>query len=785
VGGLRIREMKPVKFLIRLAAIASALVLLSLAYLHTFGFPQFLNDFIVGELRKAGYAAQFGSIRLDIFRGVVATDAVFADARAPEQPLVRIDELELKFSWQRLIHKQNAIRAIRIANAEVAVPTPPDEAGPAQFTASDAYATFEFRGDGSIQVDRLTGVYCGIRLNVSGRIKPRAISAIAEAATPAQASAGKGQFLFVTKAVRELNLIQVTLPPQLDLDFDFDLARPLSGKMTARLRGSQFQYRGLQVDSASVDVSMHDGAVEVSQCVAKLYGGAVSIKGRYDIAAGQFDMNLASTTDPAAIVSLVVPDAAPTLRELRWEENPTLTAHYRLGPDTGSLPELDGTVQTGGLVFRGVEFRSIRFAYDNRGPDIKLSDVEVVTPEGRLTGEGQYQVESSDFAYAFDSTIDPTRLLPLMPPTIRQIVEPAWFETPPHITAKVTGDFVDPDAFGYDARVDTARCSYRGVGLEGASARLHLGESRLDVQDLRLSRREGEVHGTLLADFDAHRVAFDLAGNANPSEMAGLLGDKAARTMVPYRFGPDTEAAARGVVDFDEPARTVWTAHVANEGFAYWKLAATQAQANLVFTNNTMEINDFDADIYDGKLLGRAVFRFSELDPTYRFNFSTEGVDVRTLLSAVESRPSRVTGSLTGSAQISGRGTDLAALKGKGELQVTDGILWEAPIFGIFSRILGSTKATSAKATFAIANQLVKTEDLQVAAGPFTARGHGQLGFDGTLDFRVEAQFLRAWPGIGWVSPIIGKLLEYKVGGTLDDPTYRAVNLPKELLPNK
>jgi len=777
--------MKPVKVLVRLAAVVSALTLLSLAYLHTFGFPQFLRGFVVGELRKAGYAAQFGSIRLDVFRGVVATDAVFADAKAPEQPLARIDELELKFSWQRLIHKQNAVRAIRIANAEIDIPTPPDEAGPAQFTASDAYATFEFRGDGSIQVDRLTGVYCGIRLNVSGRIKPRAISAVAEAAPASPVSPGKGQFLFVTKAVRELNLIQVTLPPQLDLDFDFDLARPLSGKMAARLRGSQFQYRGLPIDSASVDVSMHDGAVEVSQCLAKLYGGEISVTGRYDIAAGQFDMNLASTTDPAAIVSLVVPDAAPTLRELRWERNPTLTARYRLGPETGSLPELDGTVQTGGFVFRGVEFRSIQFAYDNRGPDIKLSNVEVVTPEGRLTGRGQYQVESSDFAYDFDSTIDPTRLLPLMTPMMRQIVEPAWFETPPHIVAKVTGDFVDPDAFGYDARLDAARCSYRGVGLENATGNLHLDQGRLDVQGLRLSRREGDVHGTLLADFNAHRVAFDLSGSANPSEMAGLLGDKAARTMAPYSFGPSTEANARGVVDFDDPARTAWTAHAANEGFSYWKLAATRARADLAFTNNTMEINDFDADIYDGKLRGRAVFRFAEVNPVYDFIFSAERVDVRTLLSAVESHPSRVTGSLTGSAEISGRGTDLATLKGRGELQVADGVLWEAPLFGIFSRILGTTKATNARATFTMGDRWVKTDDLQIAAGAFTARSRGQLGFDGQLEFRVEAQFLRAWPGIGWISPIIGKILEYKVGGTLGEPSYRPVNLPKELLPNK
>ena len=759
------------------------LALLSLAYLHAFGFPEFLRGYLLSELQRVGIAARFGSLRLDVFRGVVARDAVFADAKTPDQTLAQIDELELQFSLWRLLHKENAIQAIHIASAELAVPTPPDEAGPAQFTASDAYATFRFMDDGTIQVDRLNGVYCGIRLNVSGRIKPRSASAAPVGASKSLES--KGQFLFITKAVRELNRIQVTLPPQLDLDFDLDLAQPTSGKMVAKLRGSQFRYRGVQLDSASVDLGMHDGAVEIGQCLANLYGGEVSVKGRYDIAAGQFDISLTSTTDPGAIVSLIVTNATPVLRELRLQENPTIIARYRLGPETGSLPQLDGTVQTGGLVFRGVEFRSIKFAFDNRGPEIKLSNIEIITPEGQLTGHGEYHIESSDFAYELDSTIDPTRLLPLMTPVMRQIVEPAWFDTPPHIVAKVNGDFVDPDAFAYDAQLNAQRCSYRGVGLEAVVAKLQLRQNRLDVPELRLKRREGEVRGSLLADFNVHRVTFSLSVSANPSEIAGLLGEKAARTMTPYRFGPRTDANVRGVVDFDDPARTAWAAHVVNDGFSYWKFTADRAQANLVFTNNAMEINDFDAGFYGGKLQGRAAFMFSATEPSYSFDFSTKRVDVRALLSATEGHESNVTGLLAGHGQISGRSTDLTALEGKGELRVTDGILWEAPVFGIFSRVLGKTKATDARATFTIANQMVKTDDLQVAAGAFTARGRGQLGFDGKLDFRIEAQFLRAWPGIGWISPIIGKLLEYKVGGTLGAPSYRPVNLPKELLPSK
>jgi hypothetical protein len=776
-----------VKFLyrlfVRLLVLVVLLILLSLGYLHFYGFPDFLKQYLLSELQRVGYAAQFTSIRLDLFRGVVATDATFADAKTPDQPLAQIDELEMQFNVKRLIFKQPFIRAIHIANAVIAIPMPSDENGPAKFTASDAYATFKFEDDGSIRVDRLTGVYCGIRLNVSGRIKPRSASPT----TPVTATTpvGGGRFLFLTKAVRELNQIQVTLPPQLDLDFDIDLAQPLAGHVLAKLRGNQLQYRSLQLVSAAVDIEMSGGAIEVRRCEASLYGGEIDIHGRYDLAMGQFDMALSSTTDPAAIVPLFIKDAGPILRDLHVEENPKILVRYRLSPETGSLPELTGTMQTGGLTFRGVDFRSIKFAFEDRGPQVKFNGVEIVTPEGRLDGHGEYHIESSDFAYEFDSTLDPTKLLPLMINNVRQIVEPAWFETPPHIVAKVSGDFVDPDAFAYDAQIDAHRCSYRGVGLEDASARLRLRESRLDVQDLRLERREGDVRGTLFADFNRHRVTFDLAAHANPSEVAGLLGEKAARTMAPYRFGPRTAANARGVIDFDRPEGTLWAAHVVNEGFSYWKFTADRAQATLVFTNNTMQINDFDADFYSGKLRGHAVFVFSDTDPSYNFEFSVERADVHTLLGATEDRESAVTGLLTGQATISGHGIDMVALGGKGQLSVTDGVLWQAPIFGIFSEVLGKTKATRAQASFTIANQAVSTEDMQIAAGAFTAQSRGQLGFDGKLDFRVEAQFLRAWPGIGWISPLIGKLLEYKVGGTIGDPKYRPVNLPKELLPSR
>jgi hypothetical protein len=779
-AGLRIFA---VKFLAKLLGVLLGLLLAAaifcLAYLYLAGFPEFLKNFIVQQVNERGVAFQFQKMRLDLFRGVVASDAVLADARAPQEPWAQIDEIEFQWSWRRLIHRENPLTAIRIANAVISVPTPPDEQGPEKFTATDAYAIFRFRDDRTIEVDRLTGVYCGIRLFVTGRFKPLAASA----AAPMPASPEQ-RFRFVTKAVRELKSVRVTRPPQLDLDLDIDAGRPLEGGFAARLSGYDMLYRGLAVDSALVNVEMRGGAIEIQQATAKLYGGDVSIKGRYDIAMSRFDLQMTSSTDPTAFAAVLPPKPAKIFRELHVRENPNIVVSYSLSPETGSLPQLTARVETSGLDFRGVDFSSIKFTLESKGPEVKFSYVSVVTPEGRLVGSGQYDMESTDFNYEIDTTLDPTKLLPIMTPQMRRIVEPARFETSPHIIATVSGDFVDPDAFAYDAQLSTERCSYRGVALNRASAMLRLRQSKLDVQDMVLIRPEGQLRGTLLADFNEHRVQFDIETTANPTEMAGLLGEKAARIMKPYRFGPITSATAAGLVDFTNETRTAWTAQVANNGFSCWKLTTDRARAQLVFTNSTLQINDFDADFYDGKLRGRADFAFGYPDVTYRFKFNTERVDVNKLLYAMRDRESKITGFLTGSAELKGKNADWAALEGTGNVEVTDGILWEAPIFGIFSRIVGNTKVTSAKASFAIANETVTTDDLRFSAGAFTGASSGKLKFDGSLDFHVEGQFLRSVPLLNIPGIIIGKILEYKVGGSLSDPGYRAVNLPKELLPH-
>jgi hypothetical protein len=776
------------KYAARLLVLLFLAAVCAVLYLDMWGFPENLRQLVERQFLRVGYTVQFSALRLDVLRGIVATDAVIADAKTPKQILARIDELQLQWKWTRLWRRQMPIQALRIANATISVPTPPDEIGPEMFKAQEAYATVRFLDDQTTEIDQLTGVYCGIRVRVSGLIKPRAVAGTE--VTQSGAPDARSPFSFVTKTLRELNSLKTEQPPQLDVDFNLDLGRPIESRVHARLLGSDFGYRNLHVEKAAVEWTMHEGAVDLTECRLTIGGGELEIHGRFDIAMGQFDLWLKSTLDPTQVAAAFSVDVKRALQDIRLEEKPSIEARYSLSPATGTLPRLTGTARIGATVIRGVAFRSISLTFENQGPDIKVTDAKIVTAEGQLTGHGQFQFESSDFSYEFDSTLDPRKLLPLMIPVMRNIVEPSWFETPPHIVASVTGDFVDPDAFAYDATLEAGRCSYRGVALTSVAATLNLRHNKLEVPAMTLTRDEGELRGTLLANFNNHQITFDVTTTANPTEMAPLLGPKAAEVMRSYRFGPRTQASASGLVDLDIPSNSVWSAQVLNEGFTYWRLRADRAAGLVTVTNNTLTVDNVDCDFYNGKLAGRAVFALTNA-PVYQFDFTTDRVDVQKLFTAIWNKDPKSSGRLTGQCTLRGLGSDPGALSGEGKGHVADGVLGQLGLFGVISQILnnlspglGQTRLTRADATFTVADRAIRTSDMQIEAGPYTLTTQGKLDFDCKLDFRVQGQLLRAVPGVNVITWFLKNLFEYKIGGTCATPTYRPTNLPKELMPH-
>lgn len=777
------------KWIVRLFLLLLLILGAAIIYLSLRGFPPALIRVVEDQLRRQGVAAKFQSIQLDVLRGVVATDAALADAKAPDQPLVRIDHVQILWNWHRLVHGQNGIDALRIANATVSVPTPADEIGGEVFQAAEAYATVHFEDDGAVRVDQLEGVYAGVQVHLSGRVKFRSATDLSPPKKAPEGS-GRSQFVFVTKALREIHQLHGARPPQLSCRFNLNLASPLDSEVALRLFASGVSYRKVNVRQVVLDVAMRDGAVDLNDISLKVERGELSVQGRYDVAGGGFDLRVNSSLDPNLFLPSLPDELTREAHDIKVFDPPKFALRYVLSPETGVLPVLRGRIELGRFEYRTVPFVSVAFDIEQQGPQVTITNALIVMKEGRLLGHGRYHIETSDFTYEVDSTLDPVRLLPLMYRAQKMVVEPSRFVTPPHVVARVRGDYVDPEAFAYDATLQTGRCSYRGVPLKAVSARLKLRRNRLDVRDLVVERDEGTVRGTMLADFEEHRVTFDLENTANPTEMAGLLGPRAVTMMKPYRFGALGKSTGKGVVDWEIQSNSCWQAHLDCDAFSYWKFNTGRATADVSFANNVLTIENFAADFYDGKLRASAVFGLTN-DVPYRFQFETERANLHTLLADIRGKEGESSGFMTGDLALAGHGTDLDSIEGKGKLTVEDGVLWEVPLFGIFSHILndigpglGMTKATKATATFKIEDQCVKSDDIKVAAGSTGVDARGKVCFDGKLAIYVIGQPLRSVPGINIITWFLSHVFEYKVVGTIGNYSYFPVNFPKEIMPH-
>jgi hypothetical protein len=131
---------------------------------------------------------------------------------------------------------------------------------------------------------------------------------------------------------------------------------------------------------------------------------------------------------------------------------------------------------------------------------------------------------------------------------------------------------------------------------------------------------------------------------------------------------------------------------------------------------------------------------------------------------------------------------------GYGNVNLRDGLIWDIPVFGLFSPILnaigpgmGNSRAKRGVGQFLMTNSVISTTDLDIQATGMRMHFNGTVDFERRINSRVEAELLRDVPGIGLVvSKIlwpVSKIFEYRVTGTLADPKAEPLYIiPKILL---
>ncbi len=171
----------------------------------------------------------------------------------------------------------------------------------------------------------------------------------------------------------------------------------------------------------------------------------------------------------------------------------------------------------------------------------------------------------------------------------------------------------------------------------------------------------------------------------------------------------------------------------------------------------------------------------------YQYAVATTNTLLRRLMDDLFTRTNHLEGFLNGTLRVThANSADWRQMTGFGGLELSDGLIWDIPIFGIFSPVLngispglGTSRASAATGTFVITNGVIRSDNLEIRSPAMRLDYRGTVDLQGQINARVEAELLRDVWGLG---PIIStvfwpvtKMLEYKVTGPLSQPKIEPV----------
>src|SRR5450755_440576 len=211
-----------------------ALLIFAAWYLANRGLGKQFRTTVVEELHKRGIDASVDRLTLDPFRGLVARDLRIYDFHNRENPLALVSEVSLDINYAALLHHQPFLNAIDVRDANLTFPNPfgDPKAPKAQLRQFRARVYFPPE---QIFISQAEGIFCGVRLSITGQLLKRADYKAGRDVTEAEL---RQRMELLQRVATELNLFKFAGgPPALQVKFSGDLSHMEKARVDATLTG--------------------------------------------------------------------------------------------------------------------------------------------------------------------------------------------------------------------------------------------------------------------------------------------------------------------------------------------------------------------------------------------------------------------------------------------------------------------------------------------------------------------------------------------------------------------
>jgi len=566
-----------------------------------------------------------------------------------------------------------------------------------------------------------------------------------------------------------------------------------------KAQASGLRWAGWRAEELMCDGSWQSPALTITNLHATAYGGPLDARASLDVASRQTRFTLASRIEPHDLAPLLGEAAQHWLRDITWTAPPRLTAEaaFLLPAWTNRQPdwvaEVLPTVQLAGeLSFdQGAAFREVavsnlhtHFGYSNLS--WSLPDLAVASPYGQLRAAQEGDQRTKTFHCRVHSTVDPRQLLPLLDEDQRKIFDLFALTEAPWVEAEIWGRLDDPATFGLKASVALTNFVFRGEPFTRIKTDLSYTNQVLQFFAPRAwlgTNQHAQAEG-LTVDLAAQVIYLtNAAGVIDPMVVARAIGPHIVHIFSPYQFGQPVSARVGGTIPLHGNDGADLRFELDGGPFHWWKFNMPHIAGQVRWHDAAVTLTNVVADFYEGSAAGSARFDFGPpVGTDLEFYVNTTNVLLQALMVDLDSRTNHLEGWLNGMLAVTKANTeDWHTIFGYGELNLRDGLIWDIPLFGIFTPPLnsiwpglGRSRVSAAICSYYITNGVIRSDDLEMRSPMMRLKYHGTLDFEERVNARVEAEVLRDFPLVG---PLVSRVLwpftkvfEYHLTGTLHDP---------------
>ena len=798
--------MKPLR---RYAPLLGLLVFGALVWLGIYayqdGFTKKWRKLIVKEFAKHDLTISFDTLTIDPFQGLVANKVVLLE-RDTKQEIARVSQARLDIDLEKLFQSKRFLERIELDSAHVSLPYDRKDPNSQRVEFKDLQATI-ILPDGEIEIVNAEADFYGLRLNLTGDLQ--------------RPKEGSGKIIkWETEKIRAARpllekLVKHLAPlrskqgrePVLNMSISGDLASPETLELEAQLIGKELQYGKLEISDVRAQAAITDQLFSLSDLtITDAQGGRFDANGDFPLKGKrEATLSLSSSIDIGKLLpsmeSIIGPWSALTLHK-----SPTLSLRGTLQldqPFQWSAPPGDfiGHLKAEDFQVGEESFKLLQADFHLEGARFFARNIRIDHQYGESMGK-IIRTPTEGIRYEFALGIYPTLLQQLPLPEEANTFLKRWeFRPDSGVKVNLFGERKAQDSASWEHKGDATltECRFETAELE----KLHF-DFTLNPHVYHFSKVEAQIKpdaarlysgGTIRAERlsvsprDGISVLTEVHGRIDPGQVVRCFSTNSADSLDAYHFSQSPEIqVSQGTIDTQTGAQTNLKVEVKASGSLKTTLfgrevALIQPRFGLRFLTDSLLVRLDHAGLLGGHLTGNGNIRHLDGSRDYTAKVNLTDLNFKELAS-IYFPDHDADGQLSGNFAWRGRGTDLAAITGKGDAHLLDTRKLEVPLLGpvaaLIKRVTGKTKVSHGGirdlgGSFSLQSYILSLEPFIADLGNYSVKGNGTVELPtSAIDMEVS---LSNQSASGKILNVLYEIFgTYQCTGTLEKPKWTMVN---------